>query len=320
MKKVKGLIKSQISNQYTVIELNTKKEYKATPSGKLRYVRVDEKSSFNQPYGRRTKKDQKTIQISPKVGDVVDLIFSEDKVLIDNIYPRKNELIRPDVSNVDQVLLVFSATKPEFSFNLLDKFLVIIKNQKLDIVLLVTKIDLIDEKLLNELKEKLKYYEENVNIKTIYVNSKEINKEFKHDNIFENKITVLAGQTGVGKSTFLNSLIPNLKLKTQEISKSLGRGRHTTRHLELYDYKSGYICDTPGFSRLDLKMYEKEDLKFLYEDFVKLSVDCKFSTCNHITEPGCKVKSEYENGNILKERYENYKLFFNEIKMNENKY
>lgn len=320
MKKFKALIKKQISNRYTVINLETNEEVEALASGKLRYVRLDEKSTFNKAYGRRSKVDLKTTQISPKVGDKVTVIINEDQAFIDDIDDRKNDLIRPDVANVDQVLLVFSAVKPDFSFNLLDKFLVIIEKQKLDVILLITKIDLIEENKLNELKEKLNYYKDNVYIKIHYVNSKQRVGFDTLTNIFTNKITVLAGQTGVGKSTLLNSLIPELEIKTQEISKSLGRGKHTTRHSELYEFNKGYICDTPGFSRLDLDIYEKEDLKFLFPDFIKLSDDCRFSTCNHINEPGCEVKRQVLNGNVLKERYENYVLFYEEIMSKRNVY
>lgn len=317
---IKGLIKKQISNQYTIIDLETKKEYLAIPSGKLRYVKVDEKSSFNKTYGRSTKKRQQIIQISPKVGDKVLLDISGDTNVIEEILPRNNDLVRPDVANVDQVLLVFSAIKPEFSFNLFDKFLVILKEQKLNIILVVSKIDLIPTDELNKLKEQLQYYEENVGIEVYYVNSKQKIGFDILEHIFTNKITVLAGQTGVGKSTLLNALIPGLDIKTQEISLALGRGKHTTRHSELYEFNDGYICDTPGFSRLDLNIFEKEELKNQYDDFVSISSLCRFSSCNHINEPGCAIKEAVKNNKIPEERYNNYVLFYNEIEDKKNMY
>src|SRR5690554_5590654 len=203
MSTIKGLIKRQISNQYTVMDLETKKEYNALASGKLRYVRVDEKSSFNIPYGRGTKKEQKTMQISPKVGDIVDLEIIEDQAMIENIRPRNNDLIRPDVANVDQVLLVFSAIKPDFSFNLLDKFLVILNEQNLKVVLLVSKIDLIEENELTKLNEQLKYYEDNIGLDIYYVNIKQRVGFDVLEHIFKNKISFLVGQSGLGKSSLL---------------------------------------------------------------------------------------------------------------------
>lgn len=316
----KGLIRKQISNQYTVIDLESKAEYNALASGKLRHVKVDVDSSFNKTYGRNTKREQQILKISPKVGDRVILDISNEQVMIDEITPRINDLTRPDVANVDQVLLVFSAIRPDFSFHLLDKFLVILNEQRLNITLLVTKIDLIEDDLLENLKEQLVYYRDNLDLEIYYVNSKQKIGFDTLQDIFKDKITVLAGQTGVGKSTLLNALIPTLSIKTQEISDALGRGKHTTRHSELYDFNEGYICDTPGFSKIEINLFEKEELKEYYPDFKELSYDCKFSSCNHINEPACAVKIAVENNEIPKDRYDNYISFFNEIETKKNKY
>lgn len=317
---IKGLIRKQISNQYTIIDLASKAEYLAIASGRLRHVRVDENSSFNRTYGRNTKKEQQIIKISPKVGDRVLVNVSGDQAVIEEISPRINDLVRPDVANVDQVLLVFSAVRPDFSFHLLDKFLVILNEQKLKITLVVSKIDLIEEKELNNLKKELQYYIDKLDLDTYYINSKQRIGFDVMQNIFKDKITVLAGQTGVGKSTLLNALIPTLSIKTQEISDALGRGKHTTRHSELYDFNDGYICDTPGFSKVEINIFEKEDLKEYYPDFMELSMDCRFSSCNHINEPGCGIKEAVSNGNIPKDRYDNYVQFFEEIEQKKNRY
>lgn len=317
---IKCLIRKQISNQYTIIDLASKAEYLAIASGRLRHVRVDENSSFNRTYGRNTKKEQQIIKISPKVGDRVLVNVSGDQAVIEEISPRINDLVRPDVANVDQVLLVFSAVRPDFSFHLLDKFLVILNEQNLKITLVVSKIDLIEEKELNNLKKELQYYIDKLDLDTYYINSKQRIGFDVMQNIFKDKITVLAGQTGVGKSTLLNALIPTLSIKTQEISDALGRGKHTTRHSELYDFNDGYICDTPGFSKVEINIFEKEDLKEYYPDFMELSMDCRFSSCNHINEPGCGIKEAVSNGNIPKDRYDNYVQFFEEIEQKKNRY
>jgi len=316
----KGFIKKLIANQYTVVDEKTHEDVICQARGKFRYMRVDEDSDFNKQLTKRTKKEIKFTQISPKVGDNVCYDDSEDQALITEILPRKNDLVRPDVANIDQALLVFSAVNPDFSFNLLDKFLIIMNQENLDPVIVISKIDLIKEEELNQLKKNLTYYE-NIGYEVYYVNSKQRIGIDVLAHMFKNKITVLAGQTGVGKSTLLNALMPELGLKTQEISKALGRGKHTTRHTELYNYNEGYIVDTPGFSKIEFKIFYTDDLKQYYPDFIKYQSDCKFSNkCNHIHEPGCAVKKAYEDGEILASRYENYKQFFEEIKAQKDKY
>ncbi|MDY0277149.1 MAG: ribosome small subunit-dependent GTPase A [Acholeplasma sp.] len=317
---VEGLIKKQISNQYTIKDLRTNTEYVAIASGKLRYVKVDENSSFNKTYGRNTKKEQQIIKLSPKVGDRVLVDVNKEQAVIEEIKTRKNDLIRPDVANVDQVLLVFSVVRPDFSFHLLDKFLVILKEQNLHVILVVSKIDLVDEETLKNVKKGLEYYHEKLQIEIYYVNSKQRIGIDVLTEVFKDKITVLAGQTGVGKSTLLNALMPKLDLKTQEISEALGRGKHTTRHSELYDYNDGFICDTPGFSKIEIRIFEREQLKDYYEDFQEIAHDCKFSTCNHISEPDCAVKNAVKNGDIPTSRYDSYVQFYEEIKNKKNMY
>lgn len=316
----KGFIKKQISNQYTIQDLETNIEYIASARGKLRHVTLNSESSFQRQVTKRTKMEKKITQISPKVGDQVYFDQHEGHVYIEEVLERKNDLVRPDVANVDQVLLVFSAIRPDFSFLLLDKFLIIMQQQHLKPVIVISKIDLVDEKVLLKLKKDLTYYEQ-IGHRVYYVNSKErIGIDVMKD-VFKDKITVLAGQTGVGKSTLLNAFMPDLLLKTQEISMALGRGKHTTRHTELYSYGGGYIVDTPGFSKIEFQIFYAEDLKMYYPDFNERTDHCKFmGKCMHLNEPGCQVKNDIEKGLILASRYQNYVQFIEEIKNQKDRY
>ena len=246
-------------------------------------------------------------KISPKVGDIVD--FDNDNIL--KVYERVNELYRPTISNVDQVLLVNSAKKPNFSFLLLDKFLAMIEAYNILPIIIVTKVDLMNEEELQVLKSNLSYYEKY--FKVIYFSK--VTRVGVQDvlDITKNKVNVLAGQTGAGKSSLLNTIDPNLNLETNEISKALGRGKHTTRHVELFEFGSGYIADTPGFSKLEFQDFQSDQLKYYYPDFFKLSDKCKFHECTHIHEPKCEVRRLVEIGEIPKFRYDNYVTIFHEI-------
>lgn len=310
---MKALIVKKDSLYYDLLDLETNIQIKALVKGKLRSMRVDKDSKFNFNKSDKNKKDIKNIQIIPKVGDICIYEKNNDKYLIDKILERKNDLIRPDISNVDQAILVFSVVEPEFSFTLLDTFLFITYYNNIKPILLITKTDLNINKT-NILKEKLNYYKEKLNLDIFYINNNDF--DFKHNNIFKDKITVITGQTGVGKSSFLNNLSDDINQKTQNISKALGRGKHTTRNTELFYVYSGFIADTPGFSQIKINLKDKYQLKQYYPDFKILEKDCKFlNKCLHINidKQLCKVVLEYENENILKERYENYIKNFKEI-------
>lgn len=245
---------------------------------------------------------------APKVGDKVLI----EGTTITELFERQNDLQRPSIANVDQAFLLNAAASPEFSFNLLDRFLALIESHEVRAVIVVPKIDLLEAKALNELKSQLAYYEPFYDIH--YVSTKDLETFKPLRATLKDKISVLAGQTGAGKSSLLNVLDPDLDLKTGEISKALGRGRHTTRHTQLWPVDGGLLADTPGFSKLTFDHLKPEQLPHLYPDFVALSEQCKFRECQHLNEPHCAVKKALENQTILKSRYQNYQLLHQELK------
>lgn len=307
MKKAK--IIKLIGGLYSILDLETNEIFESRASGKLRYVRLDEESHFNVQRTHKTKLDKKIIKLSPKVGDIVLYDDTDSNRPIQEILPRKNELTRPDVANIDQILLIFSTKEPEFSFNLLDQFLVLVEEAHIKPIIVISKIDLLNDKELKDFKQTVNYYEK-IGYELHYINSHQKIGFDVLKTIFKDKVSVVAGQTGVGKSTLINVLMPDLELKTQEISEALGRGRHTTRHTELFFYKGGLIADTPGFSKLEFNILNASELKDYFIEFNKYKNSCRFKDCNHIFEPGCNIK---DNKEILPSRIENYYKFFLEI-------
>ena len=250
---------------------------------------------------------------APLVGDIVDFTKEGDSDgYIMKIYPRNNELVRPPIANVDQALLVFSVKEPDFSTLLLDRFLVVLESFRVKPIICLTKMDLLSDTELDDLKQ---YIEDYQKIGYMVIDT------YKDDEtlveilqpILEGKTSVLAGQSGVGKSTLLNTLIPELNLKTSGISHSLGRGKHTTRHVELIDIGNGLLADTPGFSSFDFDTIEKEDLTHCFPEIAALSESCKFRGCLHLREPKCAVKGALDNGELPDYRYEHYLEFLQEI-------
>ena len=236
--------------------------------------------------------------ISPKVGDYV--IFDNEKKTIEDILPRKNELDRPFVSNIDEAFIITSLKKPDFSTNLLDKLLIICEINNIKPVICITKKDLLSKTEFNKIKPILRYYKK-IGYPVVYNN-----KICKIKRMFKNKTVVFTGQTGAGKSSLINKLDKNLDFETNEISEALGRGKHTTRYVTLVNIGKGKVVDTPGFSAIDLSIYTDEQIKNAFIEFNKY--DCPYKGCMHIKEKECKVK-ENINDNILRSRYDNYVKF-----------
>ena len=253
-------------------------------------------------YGCRARGKFRNNQISPMVGD--NVIIDIDNNVITDILPRKNELKRPVVANVDKAFIIASVKRPELDLFLLDKLISIVTYNNIEPIVIFTKIDLLSRGE-EDIISKYKLYYNSIGIKCFY------NTELDNiKSVIKDSIVVLCGQTGAGKSSLLNKLDKNLEIKTDEISEALGRGKHTTRHVELYKIGNGYIVDTPGFSSLDLDI-DKNDLKFTFVEFN--NYDCKFRDCIHDKEIGCGVKKAVENDDILKSRYDNYLLFLKEL-------
>ncbi len=242
--------------------------------------------------------------ITPVVGDYV--LFSIEKKLIEEILPRKNEFERPKVSNIDQAFIVTSLVNPNFSLNLLDKMLVLMELHNVKAIICITKEDLVSALELEKIRKTLEYYK---SLGYEVVSNQEIDKIKA---LIKGKTSVFTGQTGAGKSTLLNKLNPNWNLETGEVSLALGRGRHTTRVVELFSLFDGKVMDTPGFSALDFNKYSKEEIR---EAFIEFSMyPCPFKDCMHTKEKECIVKQEVISNNILDSRYTNYLNFIGEDK------
>lgn len=240
--------------------------------------------------------------LKPMVGDKVDIVVENGKGVIEKIYERSSELIRPTVSNVTRAFVVFAIKNPDIQFELLNRFLVLCEYNDIEAIVCLNKEDLCSEKEKKEIEEAIK----EIGYEVLFINAKEKRGLEDLEKRLKNNITVLCGPSGAGKSTLLNALIKTDHMETGEVSEKIGRGKHTTRHSELIEIENGYLVDTPGFSILDLNFMEKDELKYCFPEFNKYQDECKFRGCNHYKEPSCAVKENVENGNINKLRYEFY--------------
>jgi ribosome biogenesis GTPase / thiamine phosphate phosphatase len=258
--------------------------------------------------------------ITPLVGDFVFFDIREgNEGYITEIKDRTNELIRPPIANITQAFIVSSATMPDFSTTLLDRFLVLIEAKGIKPIIFITKIDLLTEEQLIKIEAYKKDYEK-IGYQVELFSSKEPPRAERVKEYLTNQVTVIAGQSGVGKSSLINALSPELLLHTADISKSLGRGKHTTRHVELIEINNGLIADTPGFSALDFEEIEATDLSDCFPEISDLKDQCKFRGCLHAKEPKCAVKAAIEEKSIPTYRYEHYISFLEEIQSRKPRY
>lgn len=286
---MKGRIVRHIAGNYQVLT-DAKELYVCRATGKFRFDKIE-----------------------PHVGDLVE--FDLENVYITKIEERKNSLIRPTIANIDQALIITSSKEPNFASYITNKLISLITTEGIEPIIVLTKCDLGTDNI----KEFIDDYKR-AGYHVIETRSDDTKTYEPILKLLKDKVSVIAGQTGAGKSTLVNHLDKNLSIATQEISKHLGRGKHTTRHTELHQIGGGLIADTPGFSSFELLGVERDDIRVAFKDFRKMSAKCKFNNCMHINEPGCEVKREVEAGTIFKKRYIDYVKMVKEIENRKERY
>lgn len=267
-------------------------------------------------YRTRARGNFRKRKITPLVGDFVEFESESETEsgYILEILDRKNEMIRPPVANIDNAVVIVSAVEPAFSLNLLDRFLIYIESLHMQGLVYLTKTDMISDQQYQEISDYLAYYAK-IGYQ-IFAPRTAFTPEIitAIEDTFPHKTTVFTGQTGAGKSTLLNHIDPSLNIATAEISQSLNRGKHTTRHIELIPLNDGLVGDTPGFSSLGLLNVAIETLVDRFPEFREIGQGCKFRTCQHVMEPKCAVKEAVDSGEIMQSRYTNYLQFRAELK------
>ena len=258
--------------------------------------------------------------VKPLVGDnvMIDIIDEENKKgNITEILPRKNRLLRPPVANVDQAVILFAIVKPDPNYNLLDRFLIMMRQQNLPVIICFNKQDIATQE---EQQELYNAYEK-CGYKVLFISVKEEKGLDELKELIRGKTTTLAGPSGVGKSSLLNKLVPDALMQTGELSRKIDRGKNTTRHSELFyvsELSQGdeetYLFDTPGFTSLNLNDVTTDNLMQYYPEFEEFEPECRFGGCSHIAEPDCGVKNALSEGKISAVRYENYKIIYEDLK------
>lgn len=254
-------------------------------------------------------------KVKPLVGDWVQvshLDTREKTGTLEKVLPRKNQLKRPEIANVDQVVIVLSVKNPSPSLMLMDKIIVLAEDLGLEVTLCINKADL-EEEEESTLKEIQEIY--GPTGYPLIFSSAELEQGIHAlRNNLKGKVSVFAGPSGVGKSSLLNAIKPGLELKTGAVSERIQRGKHTTRHTELIPVdEDSWIADTPGFGVLDIDEIQRENLRFYFREFLPYVENCKFTSCLHLKEPKCSVKDQVENGRISKKRYEHYVQIMSEL-------
>lgn len=286
---MKAKVLFKIANSFLLFELESKKQTNAVIRKKIK---------------------QQNIVIT--VGDDVEFSHEQYENVIEKIYDRKNLLIRPKVANVDILIIVYSVKEPDFSSYGLNKFLAFYEARDINnVIIYFSKMDLLNKEELENMNKIIDQYKNNGYIVLNSLNKENNKKEILK--IIKNNVVCFAGQSGVGKSTLINFLIPDLELRTQEISQALNRGKHTTTSSLMIPFNEGFVIDTPGFGSLDLDM-TKLELANSFTDFRHNSIHCKFKDCLHINEKDCFIKKLVEENKIYKQRYLDYLKMFSEIK------
>ena len=250
-------------------------------------------------------------KITPLAGDKVEISVDENnKNSIDKIYKRRNMFKRPPIANVEKLVIVSSVCDPRPNLLIIDRLSAVAVYKNVEPIIVFTKND------LQSADEYIEIYK-NAGFKTFAVSNETGEGIGEIKAVIENGVCVFTGNSGVGKSSLINRMYPDFALETGEISKKLGRGRHTTRHVELLKINNGYIADTPGFSSLDFEtndLIKKDELAFCFPDFSDYIDSCKFSTCAHVNDKGCRLIEAVNNGDVMRSRHESYVTMYNEVK------
>ncbi|SDJ73269.1 ribosome small subunit-dependent GTPase A [Sediminibacillus albus] len=281
------------------------------------YVKTTDSQETYQCRGRGVFRKNK---VNPLVGDIVEMEKSNPgEGYVVDVKPRKNELVRPPIANIDQAIIVVSAVKPDFSTLLLDRFLVLIESKQIEPIIFISKMDMVAPDIQAQIHQfKQDYLQIGYKVQPVSTMRPEgLDEAVKH---FKGKTSVIAGQSGVGKSSLLNAIDPLLELETNEISESLGRGKHTTRHVELIEINQGFVADTPGFSSLEFNEIELDELSDCFPEMNERKAGCKFRGCMHHKEPKCAVKAAVDSGEIPEYRYNHYLQFMEEIQNRKPRY